>query len=669
MHHKFVVYSAVMAILLFTSLTQIPATTTGTWRSDNGAEQSGFLIPSSFTPHAPITIIGDQNFTDTALTEGWQGDGSPQNPFVIDSLGIDRGGVAGHCISISNTRVNFTIRNCNLTGASVASGSGIYLWNTTSGIIINNNCSGNRNGILLESGSNYHVISNNTFNANTQGIHIWISNHTTVENNDCDGNGHGILLEGAERNQLIRNRINDSAWSGIYLIDASFNAIANNTCQNNHNFGIHIFSTHYVDVVNNICKGNTWVGIHCQESYSLTITNNTCEGNQRGFDMGDMSADNIIRWNILESNTDMNGYDGTGGSNYISHNYWSDYVGVDANGDGIGDTPHLFPDTEDPYPLIYYPTPPRWVSKPHDITVEESEGLFHAYYEAIAPAPLTWWISDGVHFNLSGDGHLSSKYVLETITYNLRIVVSNIYGVSISVEFSIGVIEHIPPSWMFTPHTQILEYNEAFEYYVAAIDPSGIGGWFLNDSVHFILTEYYYEGGSTARLTNASVLDPGSYTLNISVFDSHHNKLSSVFEVIIRQPPADTTSPSWIIASLTETLEFGEPFSKQMSAWDESNVDHYWISDTINFAIDGSGLIRNATILEIGVYSLEVRAYDPFGNFCSATLIITVISPIPTSPSLDPLITVALAAGMGIGVVAMAAIFFFLKWRRTIEKT
>ncbi|MHA2302672.1 MAG: hypothetical protein ACXACD_17130, partial [Candidatus Thorarchaeota archaeon] len=73
--------------------------------------------PLQLTPHSNITIDGDANFSATALLEGWPGDGSPENPYIIDGLDIDLGGGVGHCISISNTRVNFTISNCTLTGA------------------------------------------------------------------------------------------------------------------------------------------------------------------------------------------------------------------------------------------------------------------------------------------------------------------------------------------------------------------------------------------------------------------------------------------------------------------------------------------------------------------------------------------------------------------------
>jgi len=84
--------------------------------------------------HGPIVIDGDANFTDTASYEGWIGDGSSGNPFIINGLDIDLGGVIGYCIKISNTRVNFTISNCNLTG-TLYPGSGIYLENVTYGKI------------------------------------------------------------------------------------------------------------------------------------------------------------------------------------------------------------------------------------------------------------------------------------------------------------------------------------------------------------------------------------------------------------------------------------------------------------------------------------------------------------------------------------------------------
>jgi hypothetical protein len=92
---------------------------------------------TAYTSHDPFVIDSDSNFSATAAQEVWLGDGSAGDPYIIEGLEIDRAGVALDCISISNTRVNFTIRDCNITGASFPR-SGINLDNVTYGRIEQN---------------------------------------------------------------------------------------------------------------------------------------------------------------------------------------------------------------------------------------------------------------------------------------------------------------------------------------------------------------------------------------------------------------------------------------------------------------------------------------------------------------------------------------------------
>mgnify|MGYP000639717388 CR=1 FL=1 len=57
----------------------------------------------------------------------------------------------------------------------------------------------------------------------------------------------------------------------------------------------------------------------------------------------------------------------------IEGNFWSDYIGVDENGDGIGDTPYIIDENNtDRYPLIFpavwnysNPVPVLWEGKIH----------------------------------------------------------------------------------------------------------------------------------------------------------------------------------------------------------------------------------------------------------------------------------------------------------------
>ena len=70
-------------------------------------------------------------------------------------------------------------------------------------------------------------------------------------------------------------------------------------------------------------------------------------------------------------------------------------------------------------------------------------------------------------------------------TYGLEIVVTTIYGNSITAEFTLQVIEDISPSWMVAPEDQTLFYGESFNYRIHAVDNVGISMWTLNDTLQF----------------------------------------------------------------------------------------------------------------------------------------------------------------------------------------
>ncbi|MFX1562741.1 MAG: hypothetical protein ACFFDP_05495 [Promethearchaeota archaeon] len=58
------------------------------------------------------------------------------------------------------------------------------------------------------------------------------------------------------------------------------------------------------------------------------------------------------------------------------------------------------------------------------------------------------------------------------------------------------------------------------------------------------------------------------------------------------------------------------------------------INDTTNFAISKAGVIFNAKVLEISVYSLHVTVRDVVGDEITGDLSVTVES--PTTPSIPP---------------------------------
>ena len=95
---------------------------------------------------------------------------------------------------------------------------------------------------------------------------------------------------------------------------------------------------------------------------------------------------------------------------------------------------------------------------------------------------------------------------------------------------------------------------------------------------------------------------------------------------IINEYKEDNDTPIWDQTPSDQIVEYGESFSYDINASDISGIDHYMVNDTSNFYINAVGLIVSIKILNVGEYWIEINAYDPFDNFISAKIKITVIN-------------------------------------------
>jgi len=84
--------------------------------------------------HAPFSISSNTNFNDTAQAEGWIGNGSITNPFIIEKLYIE---ASYDCISIHGTTAYFIIRNCTFVKSGIESGIGLNMQSVDNGVIEN----------------------------------------------------------------------------------------------------------------------------------------------------------------------------------------------------------------------------------------------------------------------------------------------------------------------------------------------------------------------------------------------------------------------------------------------------------------------------------------------------------------------------------------------------
>lgn len=176
--------------------------------------------------------------------------------------------------------------------------------------------SGENEAIISVSASNVEIsgftIQNGskTYEYPYGGIQILHSENVTVRNNVIQKNYYGVFLSTSNFSNIIENVIIEDYDCGIKVSDSSYNHV----------------------VANNIMNNPTGIWITSEASKNNTVyRNNFINNNSSQATLYSFST----RWD-----------------NCAEGNYWDDYVGMDANGDGIGDTPYPDQYGWDEYPLM-----------------------------------------------------------------------------------------------------------------------------------------------------------------------------------------------------------------------------------------------------------------------------------------------------------------------------
>jgi len=237
---------------------------------------------------------------------------------------------------------NITVMNSELTNTDV----GIELWLSDNCLISNNNISSN----------------------NYEGIYLYCSNNNIISDNIIRSNKrNGISLIGSNNNSILNNNINSNNYDGIGLAGSN-NSISNNNICSNNDDGIELYHSDNNSISNNNISSNNYGGICLGNSNNNSISENNISSNKYGIRLW-ISNNNIMYLNNFINNTGnvhftlssynfwnsteriTYAYRGSKFTNYMG-NYWDDYTGYDANGDGIGDIPYSIKADRDNYPLI-----------------------------------------------------------------------------------------------------------------------------------------------------------------------------------------------------------------------------------------------------------------------------------------------------------------------------
>ncbi len=601
------------------------------------------------------------------------------NHGIYLDIGCNNNAISGNTANYNWQQGIYLLDNCNeniISGNTVNDNdkNGIYLNNyCNENTISGNTANGNRDkqGLALATFCDNNIISGNTFNDNYIGIYFGgeCHNNTFLGNAVNDNDKYGIYLLGTCNENIISGNTfsNIGALRGIFLnSECDNNAISGNTVNNNYR-GINLYNCD-----NNTIKGN------------IVFDNNV------GIQLGVDCFDNILFYNYIFNNSNNNGYDS--GSNYwdngVIGNYWDDYTGIDADYDGIGDTPYDVPGgagNKDNKPIMIYED--IFFNLPDDLTYEVGTVGHNITWIVINPSmlPLT--------FNVYMDG-TSVKTgqlfpAINEIVINVDGLDSSIYGFTIEVAdgnggmFTDGVwvtVTNTKPIFTATPNDFSYEVGETGNNLSWTFSDAS-----TNDPTYTltrnVLPLIIDDPCISGEAINISVdgLGAGSYCFTIEIDDGYGEAIMDCAWVTV----TSEIIPNLLFVEIIDQSFTLEYFNITSSVYNESGqgID----SATIQMWWNGIDVSNNVVDLGNGLYfvSLEPIVVAPGEDPILLTMIIsaegfrdksieTYIAVDPDTMSKDdeelsefPLIIIIIASTSIAGGIGVAGITIFLLRKRS----
>ena len=565
----------------------------------------------------------------------------------------------------------------------VKNGIGIHFYNNCSPIIQNNTLTANENCIMCVN-SNPTIQSNDITANNNSGISLFNSN-PTIQNNNISQNAEGIRLD--HSNPLIQNNaISSNRRCGIEAFHSNVTIKGNNitghfpapdwgwgagircsinsagTIEENsiaYNFnGIicHEYSNPSIDgnsIINNACQGVTCInnsnptirgntisqnnetGIITDLDSTGTIQGNVIAENKVGIELGGNSLNNVVYHNNFLNNTEqttsrgpLNVWD-----NGAEGNYWSDYNGVDSNGDGIGDTllPHLGIDN---FPLVQPWNETRtfnayaWKGITYQVTTQ-SNNTIAAFDSSISTKQVSF-NATGPSGNVGYCNVTIPKALLQGNPYQVNVdekAASNISVTETAEETSIYFVYNLTTHRVKITGTQVLDIippladagpNQTVnEDIVMTLDGSG-----SYDNVGVVNHTWTFVDVTPKTLTGMKPTyifnTPGKYTATLNVTDAIGNwNISSVLVTVL-----DITPPI-ANAGQNQTILQGETLTFDAS---KSNDNVGIVSYSWDFG-DGTsqtGIAATHNYSNPGAYLVTLTAKDAADNAGTAEITINV---------------------------------------------
>lgn len=257
-----------------------------------------------------------------------------QNAGIYIQPGADRAKVADCVIAYSLFGIwiekanDVEVRGCNITGLrdyqSPLRGNGIQLYNTRRALIVGNEISFTRDALYVDVSHDAKFLNNRLHHAR-YGTHYMNSYRNLWEGNEVYLNRGGLALMEV-REQLVRN---NKSWG-------------------NSDHGIMLRTIQDSTVENNVVAGNQR-GFFIYDAEFNELRGNQVLDNRVGVHLWAGSTRNVVEQNDFIANREQVRYVGSKDEVWGKEqgNYWSNYLGWDRDGDGLGDVQYEANDVVD----------------------------------------------------------------------------------------------------------------------------------------------------------------------------------------------------------------------------------------------------------------------------------------------------------------------------------
>ncbi len=221
----------------------------------------------------------------------------------------------------------------DLTIRSTDRGNGIHLFNVTAAKVAGNEVWHTRDGIYIDT-SNQNALLNNRIHDLRYGIHYMYSYNNLLQGNYTENTRTGYALMQSKYLTVLDNHSKNDANYGILM-----NYITHSKLRNNQISGVqNRLNPHMQKLTTSMSrkKGLEGKALFIYNSLFNEFSDNNFQNSDIGIHLTAGSEKNQLKGNNFSNNKTQVKYVSTRAQDW-SGNYWSDYLGWDMDGDGVGD--------------------------------------------------------------------------------------------------------------------------------------------------------------------------------------------------------------------------------------------------------------------------------------------------------------------------------------------